>query len=74
MHDNGVGFHMRDRERLFNLFQRLHSESANVGVGVGLTVVRRIMLRLSGRVWAEGRVEEGATFFLALPKHPAEIV
>ena len=68
--DNGVGFNNRHRDKLFQVFKRLHPESAFPGVGIGLAIVRRACTRFGGRVWAEGRVGEGATFFMAWPKHP----
>lgn len=69
--DNGVGFNMRQKGRLFALFQHLHSPRQFEGLGLGLAIVKRIVLRHGGRVWGEGRENEGARFWVALPKGPA---
>ncbi len=69
--DNGMGFDMRYHDKIFQVFQRLHTDETSEGTGIGLALVRKIIERHDGRIWAEGMPGVGSAFFIELPAFDA---
>jgi signal transduction histidine kinase len=67
--DNGIGFRAKDRGRVFLLFSRLRNKRNVSGTGVGLAIVKKIVIGHGGEIWVESRMNQGSTFYFTLPKH-----
>ncbi|MBK7149253.1 MAG: hypothetical protein IPH78_10640 [Bacteroidetes bacterium] len=65
--DNGIGIEKKYREKVFDIFQRLHARDAYPGTGIGLTICKKIIEQMNGKIWVEDGKEKGCTFCFTLP-------